>query len=52
MMIGVADEFRGALRGGVGTDGVIDGVGFGERDFLVVAVDRRGRGEDKNSPVS
>lgn len=47
VVIGVADEFGGALCGGVGRDGVVNGVGFGEGDFFVVAVNGRGGGEDE-----
>ena len=47
VVVGVADEFACFFGGGVGADGVIDVIGFGEGGFGVIAVDAGGGGEEE-----
>lgn len=49
VVVGVADQLAGLLGRGVGTDGVVDVVGFGEGNLGVVAVNR-GTGREDEAP--
>ncbi len=51
VVIGMAEQLAGLFGCGVGRDGEVDVVGFGEGDFFVVAVNAGARCEDEFADI-